>query len=188
MVERLTRLLDRLANWKTIVILILIALPFNWVIFPMRSTRLKELSGKSNPIIDVMYAYTPAQVYELIPAYGEQGRQFYAVTELTVDLAYPILYNLLLSVLMAMIFRGAFSSGSQWHKLPLLPLASWLADYLENAGITLMLVSYPQELDALAWVTSLFSTAKWTVGGACVILIVVGLVVLLIKKLQAALT
>jgi hypothetical protein len=28
----------------------------------------------------------------------------------------------------------------------------------------------------------LFSTAKWTVGSACVILIVIGLVVLLVKK------
>ena len=186
--EKLTRLLNRLANWKTIVILILIAMPFNLVIFPMRSARLKELSGKSAPIIDMMFAYTPAQVYELVPAYGEQGRQLYAVTELTVDLAYPILYNLLLSVLMAIIFRGAFSSGSQWHKLPLLPLASWLADYLENVGITIMLVSYPQELDALAWVTSLFSTAKWTVGGASVIMIVIRLVVLLVKKLQAVST
>ena len=186
--EKLTRLLNRLANWKTIVILILIALPFNLVIFPMRSARLQELSGKSTPIIDVMFAYTPAQVYELVPAYGEQGRQLYAVTELTVDLAYPILYNSLLSLLMAIIFRSAFSSGSQWQKLPLLPLASWLADYVENVGITIMLVSYPQELDALAWITSLFSTVKWTVGGACVILIVIGLAVLLVKKLKAVLT
>ena len=104
--EKLTRLLNRLANWKTIVVLILIALPFNWVIFPMRSARLQELAGKSISIIDVMFAYTPAQVYELVPAYGEQGRQLYALTELTVDLVYPILYNLLLSLLMAIIFRG----------------------------------------------------------------------------------
>ena len=186
--EKLIRLLNRLANWKTIVVLILIALPFNWVIFPMRSARLQELAGKSVSIIDVMFAYTPAQVYELVSAYGEQGRQLYAVTELTVDLAYPILYNSLLGLLMAIIFRSAFSSVSPWQKLPLLPLASWLADYLENVGITIMLMSYPQELDALAWVTSVFSTAKWTVGGACVILIVIGLVVLLVKKLKAVLT
>jgi hypothetical protein len=182
--EKLTRLLNRLANWKTIVILILIALPFNLVIFPMRSARLKDLSGENDPIIDAKFAYTPAQVYELVPAYGEQGRQLYALTELTVDLAYPILYNLFLSVLMAIIFRGAFSSGSKLHKLPLLPLASWLADYLENAGITVMLLSYPQELDALAWVTSFFSTAKWTIGGASAVLIVIGLVVLLVKKIK----
>jgi hypothetical protein len=184
MMETLTQLLARLANWKTIAILILIALPFNLVIFPMRSARLKELAGKSTPIIDVMFAYTPAQVYELVPAYGEQGRQLYALTELTADLVYPIIYNSLLSLLMAIIFRGAFSSGSKLHKLPLLPLASWLADYLENVGITTILSSYPQELDAVAWVTSFFSTVKWTVCGASAAMIVIGLVVLLVKKIK----
>jgi hypothetical protein len=49
--ERLTQLPDRLANWKTIAMLILIALPFNLVIFPMRSARLKKLAGNCNPII-----------------------------------------------------------------------------------------------------------------------------------------
>jgi hypothetical protein len=185
MVEKLTQLLARLANWKTIVILILIALPFNLVIFPMRSARLKELSKKDNPILDVMFAYTPAQVYELVPAYGEQGRQLYAMTELTADLVYPIIYNLLLSVLMAIVFRTAFSSGSKLHRLPLLPLASWLADYLENVGITIMLLSYPQELDAVAGATSFFSTAKWAVGSASVIMIAIGLVALLVKKSKA---
>jgi hypothetical protein len=180
--EKLTRLLNRLANWKAIVILILIALPFNLVIFPMRSARLKELSGKSAPIIDAMFAYTPAQVYELVPAYGEQGRQLYAVTELTADLLYPILYSLLLGVLMTLIFRQAFASASFMQKLRLLPFVAALTDYAENITVVTLLLRYPQKLTGVAWAASLFTTAKWVLAGVSLILMVIGLAALLVKK------
>jgi hypothetical protein len=48
-----------------------------------------------------------------------------------------------------------------------------------------MLLSYPQELDAVAGATSFFSTAKWAVGSASVIMIAIGLVALLVKKSKA---
>ena len=183
MMGKLNQLLDRWANWKTIVIVILIALPFNLYLFPMRSAKLRELSGLTDPIIDVKFTHTPEQIYPMIKAYGEQGRPLYAVTELTVDLIYPILYNLLLCSILTIVWRQALLSDDAVHKMQYLPLATCLADYAENISLAILLVSYPQELTAIAWAASFFTTAKWVLGGASFILIVVGLIAWLVKAI-----
>jgi hypothetical protein len=177
--------LDRLTNWKTVLIIFLVAVVgFNAILFPWRSGRMQSLAGRQVGIIDTMYAYNPDQVYEKIPAYGEEGRQFYALTEFTIDLVYPILYNLFLMLTMALIFRQAFSGDSVWQRLRFLPLAVWISDYAENTCITILLLNYPQRLDVLAWISSFFSTAKWSLGVASLALIVIGLIVWLAKRIR----
>ena len=175
-------MLAKLTNWKTVIVLIVLILPFNVFIFPARSAKLRELAGKNVPTLDVMFAYTPTQVYDVISDYGEQGRQHHAVTELTADLVYPILYSVLLSLLMTLIFRRAFATASFMQKLWLLPFAAALTDYAENISIVGMLLRYPQKLTGVAWAASLFTTAKWVLVAVSFILIVVGLVALIIKR------
>jgi len=175
-------MLAKLTNWKTVLVLIVLILPFNVFIFPTRSARLRELAGKNVLTIDSMFAYTPTQVYDVISDYGEQGRQHHAVTELTADLVYPILYSLLLSLLVTLVFRRAFARTGFMQKLWLLPFAAALTDYAENITVVTLLLRYPQKLTGVAWAASLCTTAKWALVGVSFILIIVGLVVLLIKR------
>jgi hypothetical protein len=173
----------KLTNWKTVIVLVVLILPFNVFIFPTRSAKLRELAGKNVPTIDSMFAYTPTQVYDVISDYGEQGRQHHTVTELTADLLYPILYSLLLSLLATLIFRRAFATTSFMQKLWRLPFVAALTDYGENATVVTLLLRYPQKLTGVAWAASLFTTAKWALVGVSFILIVVGLVASLIKRI-----
>jgi len=175
-------MLAKLTNWKTVIVLIVLILPFNVFIFPARSAKLRELAGKNVPTIDSMFAYTPTQVYDVISDYGEQGRQHHAVTELTADLLYPILYSLLLSLLATLVFRRAFATTSFMQKLWRLPFVAALTDYGENATVVTLLLRYPQKLTGVAWAASLFTTAKWALVGVSFILVVIGLVALLIKR------
>ena len=178
-------MLDRLTNWKSVLIIFLVAVVgFNVILFPWRSGRMQALAGRPVGIIDTMYAYTPDQVYEKIPVYGDEGRPFYALTEFTIDLVYPVLYNLFLILTMTLVFRQAFPGNSALHRLCFLPLAVWISDYAENTCIVILLLSYPQRLDALAWVSSFFSTTKWSLGVASLALIVIGLVVWWVKRIR----
>ena len=68
------------------------------------------------------------------------------------------------------------------QELRFLPFVVWASDYAENTGIVLLLLSYPQRLDTVAWITSFFSTVKWSLGVASLTLIVIGLAVWLIKR------
>lgn len=169
-------MLDRLANWKSVLVIFLTAVViFNLGLFPWRSARLKEIAGRDVGIVDTMFAYTPDQVYQKISAYGVQGRQLYALTELTIDLVYPVLYNLFLILTTTLVFRQVFPGQSAWQKLRYLPFAVWASDYAENICIAILLLSYPQQLNVLAWVASFFTTTKWSLGIVSLGLIVMGL-------------
>jgi len=98
-------------------------------------------------------------------------------------LLYPILYSLLLSLLATLIFRRAFATTSFMQKLWRLPFVAALTDYGENATVVTLLLRYPQKLTGVAWAASLFTTAKWALVGVSFILIVVGLVASLIKRI-----
>ena len=176
-------MLGKLANWKAVLVIFLMAVVvFNLGLFPWRSARMKALSKQDVGIIDTMFAYAPEQAYQKILAYGDQGRPFYAVTEVTIDLVYPILYNLFLVLMMTLVFRRAFLGDSVLQKLRFLPFVVWASDYAENTCIVILLLSYPQRLDAIAWISSFFTTVKWSLGVASLTLIVMGLAVWLIKR------
>lgn len=182
MLPRMFNFFDRLANRRIIPIVFLLLLPFNLFFFPQRSARLRELSGLPVPIIDVLFTYTPEKVYGMIAAYGEQGRQEYVATQVTLDLAYPLVLNLFFILVLISVFRRAFPDNRKMQALALLPLLAMLADYLENAGIVAMLLLYPQQPPALAQVSSLFSSAKWVLVIAVTLLFLAGLGNILFQK------
>jgi len=184
MIGRLSRLTARLANVRSLVILFIFLLPFNLLIFPARTARLKELSGIADPIFDASFSYAPDVAYKLIGSLTEDGRRLYAITQVTVDLVYPILYNLFLTALMAFVFARAFPTGSPMQRLPLLPYATLLADYAENICLVVLLLAYPAELTALARLASLFTTIKWAFGITSAALILIGAAVWLFKKIR----
>jgi hypothetical protein len=167
--------LTRRIRPRALLFLILLALPFNLLLFPRRSSYLVELTGDQHPIIDTWFAYTPEKIYEILPAYGESGRQLYAVSELTLDLAYPLIYNSFLWLAITLVFQKAFPSQSRSHKLAYLPVAVCLCDYTENALIAALLLGYPRQLNLFAWAASFFTTGKWLMGILAVLSILAGL-------------
>ena len=73
-------------------------------------------------MIDSLYNYAPDQVFQMISAYGEQGRSFYILTTLTADLLYPLDYSLLLSLLIIATYRQAFPGGRMVYSMSLFPI------------------------------------------------------------------
>jgi hypothetical protein len=181
---RLSRLTARLANIRAVLILFILMLPLNLLIFPARTARLKELSGIADPILDAKYWYAPDTAYKLIGSLTEDGRRIYAITQVTVDLVYPILLNLFMTALMAFLFARAFRPGSPMQRLPLLPYATLLADWGENVCLIVLILAYPTELTALARLASLFTTIKWVSGITSGVLILVGVLGWLIKRIR----
>ena len=190
MTNALAQRLSRLANWKVILSLVVLVIVFNRLLFLPRTARLVDLSGIQEPIIDVLFSYSPQAVYAIVAGLGDQGRQIYIVTQLTVDLVFPILYSLLLALLIFTIFRKAFAGAGFLQKAIWLPLIGALFDYGENFGIVAMLVAHPNQPALLAQVTSLFSSAKWVTLLLAVGLFLFGLAVWIskgIRKPQSAL-
>jgi hypothetical protein len=129
-------------------------------------------------------SYTPDKAFQLISSYGEQGRQYYAVIEVTLDLVYPLVTALLFSLIIFYTFKRAFPSHGWTLYLSLAPYTVLLADYLENVCIVSMLLIYPRESALLAQISNFFTIAKFSLA-PLQLLFVVGLIGWLVQTIRS---
>jgi hypothetical protein len=130
------------------------------------------MSGVAMPILDIRFGYAPDTLFEIAAGLGERGRQFYALSELTADLIYPLLYSSFFSLLLARLIQRAFPGRAGWRQLALLPLAALVCDYGENAALATILLGFPGTMP-LAPIASLLTTAKWIFGGTSILMIAI---------------
>ena len=119
---------------------------------------------------------------ELANDLGEAGRQLYAVTEVTLDYAFPALYATWLSVMLVLVWRKARPewAGRRW--LALLPYLGMLADFAENTCIAALMLLFPKEPIWLIWLSNLASLVKWSAGLASLGTILMGVGVLVFLR------
>ncbi|TVR73939.1 MAG: hypothetical protein EA408_03655 [Marinilabiliales bacterium] len=156
-------ILRKYARPYILTLLFAIVLIVNFLLFPLLMP-----AGQGVKPLDVMFAYSPAEAYEMIASYSEQTRQNYIRGLLLIDFAYPVIYSLLLGFGIYLLWRNP--------RLSLQPLLIIAADYLENTGILMMLSAWPEWNSGLAIATSIFTTLKWSMVAFAVILILSGLV------------
>ena len=156
---------------------------FNLVVMPSWK---KWLGGGTTNVgsIDLTIAVSPATLFNMLAAYGEQGRIVYRIFVLTADIAYPIIYSIFLGLAITFLFRRIFPLESAWQKLNLLPFAALLFDVLENLGIVALLTTYPVQITWLAVVTIIINFIKWVCAGGSTLLVLAGLIGWLLISLK----
>jgi hypothetical protein len=183
--DHLTDLLTRWATRRHVLILVALELIMTAVVLPLANARLALLSGGVGPL-DVLFSYTPAQAYSALTAYGLAGRQFNLLLELTANLAYPIIYSLFFSLATLYFLQRAAPSRPVLARLALVPFLALLGDYLENAGLLALLLSYPAQSTVLAEITSLLATTKWVLQGLSLALLAASAIGALLARRQPA--
>jgi hypothetical protein len=118
----------------------------------------------------------------MVKAYGEEGRAFYRMVELTADVLYPLSYTLFFGALLSAVLRRAFPATSIIQRLALIPAVTFLFDQAENAGIITMLSQFPAESVLVAQVSNFFTIAKWAAFGAIIVILLFGLGALLVRR------
>jgi hypothetical protein len=156
---------------RHILLLLVVVLGFNVGVFPLAASRIDSQSRGILPL-DLRFGYSPDTAYAVMSAYGAGGRRAYLWTELTADVLYPIAYALFLSLSVAYLFERARPGSVVARHATLLPFAALVADYVENAGIIVMLVRYPQRSDPLVRLTSVITCVKWVLFVAAIGLLV----------------
>jgi hypothetical protein len=119
------------------------------------------------PVLDQRWGYRAEQVADYLHGCGVVGRA--AITaQQDADLAYPALFGAVLTVALALLLRAVLPSERHWaHALVLLPTVTALADYLENTGIRVLLVAYPQQPSIIPAMSAV-TTVKLATGWACI--------------------
>src|SRR6478752_157815 len=88
MSNALSNLLERLATWPAVTLLFVLFLLCSQG-FELRHKSL----GFENPGLDSRFWYSPEEARDFFEAIGERGRRLYAITEVTLDLAFPLVYG-----------------------------------------------------------------------------------------------
>ena len=130
------------------------------------------------PLLDSRNWYTPdeaAALFEALDGLDAGARTVYAVTGLTIDMAFPAAYGLLFAILLVRLFRAPFF---------LLPLATAAADMLENAAVAALALSYADAPSPLAWLAAAFTLAKALFGYVGLAATFVGVVRWLWRRLR----
>ncbi|MFT4545571.1 MAG: hypothetical protein ACI9EQ_002049 [Bacteroidia bacterium] len=112
-------------------------------------------------LLDMMpFGYEGQYVQLLFDTLGEEGRNVYLTRQLPLDMIYPGLFAASYSLIMV-YFLSQMGKFQGWVvNLAFIPIVVGLADYLENAGIITMLLSYPNQTSLMVELTSLFSVVK----------------------------
>jgi len=181
MVTRFSNQLVRLATGRNLLFLFLLFLLTTSVIFPLMSSLIEDPTGELEKIDTKLY-YTSAELYEILDAYGDQSRRVYALSHLTADVLFPLVYAFFFGLLIAYIFQRAFSKDSWVQRLNLVPFLLLIFDLIENLGIVILLLAYPTQMVGLARLTGLVTSVKWILAGITVALPLVGTGVWLFRR------
>ncbi len=161
--DRIYAFVTRLATWPVIGGLVA-AFVLLFLGFQLRS---RALSGV--PTLDVRIGYTPDGARDVLAALGESGRRLYAATQLTLDVAFPLVYTALFAALIV-----------RWHdreparRLLAVPLLGGLMDLLENVTAATLAWTYNGASSPLAWVTSAAGIVKYACFVISLLLVLIG--------------
>ena len=174
--NRIINLLHSLGKWPAILLLLAVFFGFNGFLFPWAEQKIAAFGGPDAKVLDLRFGFSADEAHQFLEQIGPEGRPFYQMLELTMDLVYPLVYSLLLGGLLMLVWRKLLPENSSWARLALIPIAAGVFDLLENAGITALIQSFPGNGGIFASLASLFGMGKWVCFGMGALLLIAGLI------------
>ena len=156
--------LQRLAT-RRVVILTALAAFLCVAAFLWRDARFGGLE-----LLDTRQWYTPEQAAALFGALDRldpRARAVYALTEVSVDLVFPVAYGLLLALALLRLFGDA-------RPFYLLPVAGAVADVFENISIALLAATYAGAPSSWTTAAAVFTLLKSVLILAALAAVIVG--------------
>ena len=153
--------LHRFSNALTIVLAIVL---YGWflafVMVPESATVATFAGDWGSP--DGHFFYTPVELYRELSTWGDAGRRHYIAFRLGLDPVWAFAYTAFLVTITSVALRSAFGPDDRRRRLNVVALIPMLADLSENGLGIIIVSSYPERLDMLAWMTASVSALKWT--------------------------
>lgn len=150
---------------------------------------LPYMQGKFDPtktlgVLDLKFGFTPEEAYNMLSAYGEEGRKYYFFAEAIIDIIYPIIYTCTNVLLLSYVFKRGFAANSFIQQLNIFPILATIGDFAENAGIIAMLNAFPERADTAASFASSAGMFKWIAFGISIALFLIGIIAWIIATVQ----
>ncbi|HAJ98974.1 MAG TPA: hypothetical protein DCM62_03005 [Bacteroidales bacterium] len=165
--------LYRYSRLKTIIVVGVVFVAFQQGIFPHF---MKEIALTTTyPIPDLIFGFHVEQAYDFVASTGKEGRKAYLDTLLWIDSLYPLVYSLFLSLIVGVAFKRIPSGLQKLKHLNILPFGAAIADYFENTGLIIVVLSYPTKTAFAAQLASIFGMIKWSIVAVSMAIIIISL-------------
>lgn len=181
LIQRLTSL----ATWPVILFFLALTLLFSFVLFPAFTKELKAITGKEMKSVDASLFPDAKTVAGIINMFKqEKVADVYIRTEIQKDLAFPFIYAILLSLLLAAVYRKwKITIKPGW--IILIPFLASAADLLENGMVIYMLRSSESVYCNADSVCAIANAVKFGSLFLCIGLLLFGLFWNLLKVLHS---
>ncbi|PIQ24621.1 hypothetical protein COW36_11430 [bacterium (Candidatus Blackallbacteria) CG17_big_fil_post_rev_8_21_14_2_50_48_46] len=176
--------LNKFSTWKFISISFVLFAALKTVFDKIVSPQLKALTGGYDAP-DVVFGYNYEYLKNFLLLSKKEGLQYYITHFTSVDLLFPLIGALFLSLALLALLKRIVSEDSKMYYLSLLPFVGMGFDYLENICIVASIFYLPKISNVLLLLVSKISILKLFFGMICLPIISILLVTLLLKKLSA---
>jgi hypothetical protein len=167
MYDKLYGFLVETATWPRVFLLAALFL----LIVGVFDLRRKAL-GHENPALDGRRrGYSPEDARKFFEAIGPDGRKLYANTELSLDVAFPLVYGSLFAALLILLY-GQVSARYR----VLVPLLTVVMDLAENVTLAFLASRFDGKASPLARVAAVFTLLKFVLFVLSLLLILFGVV------------
>ena len=168
----ITQLSDRLYTWaKGWRVLASLAAFMTLILMPPLAD--PDLLSQS---LDGMVFYTPERAFSAIASYGEAGRTQMMWVHLA-DFLLILVYTSMFCLSISWLLQRGFEPAHKMRRLNVLPIIGGLFDGLENLCVMALILAYPARPVALAWLSTVFTTSKYS----SIVLILLPLLIGLVK-------
>ncbi len=153
---------------------------------PFGLAKLAEITGGQSILdMEMLKGYSVERAYEILGALGEEGRAFNMEYILPLDFPFPLTYGLFYFITLTLIMKSIRGNAKRPWLVGIVGLCAALFDWLENIMIANLLRSYPERLEGIAQMASVFTQLKSLFTMTSMFLIIVGLLVVIIKKFNS---
>lgn len=183
MFDKLYQSFREAAKTGNVLILFLACLLFTGIVLPWANGELKSIANGISGA-ELPFSYSTEQVYTLFKSYGSQGREWYTFMQLTIYVVFPLIYSVLISLLILMLYGKLLLKEKFIKVLFLIPAVALLADYIESMCLVLMLVNYPYKLEVVSRMANMCTQAKWILLLLSMALTIIGAILLLVRYIH----
>lgn len=152
--------IHKYAQGRTILVLFIVTQLAYFIMLNMTIPNVREYANDMELLDLKPMGYEAAYAEDLLHNLGTEGREAYLTQQIPLDLIYPGLFAVTYALMLAWLIRYSFGTTRKFNWLVYVPIVAGCFDYLENVGIIVMLVRYPEFSNTLAQLTSLVSIGK----------------------------
>jgi hypothetical protein len=172
------------SGWITMAALV-IFLVFSFLTLPAQTALTETYShGAGSP--DTSLFYSRLAINQMAERFGEEGRSAYLQARWTFDLAFPVIYTFFLVTSISFVFKRGVREGSFLKMFNLVPVAAMVFDFAENISASVVMAGYPTARIWAASLASFFTPIKWFFVTISMLLLVVGLILWLGRKISSS--